>query len=524
MSKIRQYLLNSFLFEDLKVLIEESINNKSFNDLLALGEYYGALLRYNYSGHYYCEDFFDKIYNKTSLFLKNSEEKLVNNCLEEKQYKKIHIITNAIDSGGHTRLLLKWLEIDNECGVIITKKSTIGFIENLKKFNTDYFILPIDMTEKINRIVSICINKNNIILHIDPDDLVSSLAANYLKDLGKNIYFVNHSDHTFSYFINKANFVYEISSFGYQLSKRTRRVKGIQVYLPIPVWDDRFENKLLIVNPLKNRKIIVTSGSKYKFKPTNELNFPYFCNTILDKFNEVQIKIIGSSGQEIWWATINENNKSRVKFIQNLKHNNYLKTLLECDVYVDSFPVTGGTAFIEALLIGLPVCGIVLPTQGYNIADKLRSRNINKLISRIESILNLNKKIIEEINDTRNQIYKIHGKDNFLSSTKCIYEVPESFKNEIDTKYFENNWKTNNKVILPPVIFFAVLPLTLRIKLIFLLKKGSKFLEKNDLFKYYLIFIYTFFLGKNPYLLIRNFYISSKDYLKKIVNYIQSKN
>ena len=45
----------------------------------------------------------------------------------------------------------------------------------------------------------------------------------------------------------------------------------------------------------------------------------------------------------------------------------------KADVYVDSFPITGGTAFPEALLNGKLVAALKNPFQGYSPVDELGS-------------------------------------------------------------------------------------------------------------------------------------------------------
>jgi hypothetical protein len=64
-----------------------------------------------------------------------------------------------------------------------------------------------------------------------------------------------------------------------------------------------------------------------------------------------------------------------------------MQKLMSCALYIDSFPLSGGTAFPEALIAGNHVIGLSAGTHGYSPADALRVEDADVFVGRAKAIL-----------------------------------------------------------------------------------------------------------------------------------------
>lgn len=294
--------------------------------------------------------------NNIKLFEDDYWEKLFVNDLYDKYSKiisidkqvkdELHIITECYPYGGHTRLLENILRI--RCvGDVLISRTEFSYKEKLSVWDScSVYNFP-SKDANIEDIILIAQSYRTIYLHIHPDDIVSAVAVDILKKKLRNnikIVFVNHADHVFSFGFESVDLIAEISLFGYKINKEYRSNKGTKsFFMGIPI---KFEN-LFIENKKKGKNLLfVSSGADYKYKPFAEFNFPKFVEELHNTNTKFRLKVVGAKKSQKYWQNLNK--YSNIELIETVPYNEYLNIVEKADLFLTSWPLSGGTAPLDA--------------------------------------------------------------------------------------------------------------------------------------------------------------------------------
>jgi len=218
--------------------------------------------------------------------------------------KILHIASALVGIGGHTRVLLNWLKQDqNNSHVLLTRQKS-ELSENVKDhLNKDCESVTVinankTVLEKAQSLRNEVLNNEYdvIVLHIDPDDVIPSLALSF--ENRPKIFFYNHADHVFSVGVSLADIVLDFRDKGKEFSLLRRNAKA-SIVLPYPLNPLEEVNKT-VVNNLKKKlgiekykSILLTMASAYKYKPIGQDNFFKFYTDFLKEHNDVVLIVIG---------------------------------------------------------------------------------------------------------------------------------------------------------------------------------------------------------------------------------------
>jgi hypothetical protein len=316
--------------------------------------------------------------------------------------------------------------------------------------------------ELINEIIAYCADAERIVLHTHPDDIITAIAARILAKSGKTIVFFNHADHVFSFGLSTATVVCEISSYGIELNKRTHRVKDYS-YLGIPIdFLSRCADSSSPTEKEQN-KTVFSGGPSYKYAP-GESCFSDLIDNVLEQRRDVTFLLAGPTGKESWWIEVRERWGNRIQFLGAMSHSHYLDMLAKADVYVDSFPIGGGTAFPEALLSGKLVTALNNPIQGYSPADALRVGDVQQLSEEVIRLLNHDPISMSRVEQVRERAMAIHSMIRFHERVENVYAgvYYKSAHSEasVDTHWLERRWENGSSVSLPNLTIWYRLPLS----------------------------------------------------------------
>lgn len=414
---------------------------------------YGKFLWANHIGQYADIDFEEKIYSA----IKN---KIVCENLHKK-HETIHIISSAKNWGGHGRAVVRMI---NEglgsalCVVDTIPDETINQIRKDVVFHQN--IRSQSGIETIQKIIGICNTYRNIILHIHPDDIYSAMAAVALSRIGVKVLFYNHADHAFSFGYFAANYVLEISKYGWTKGVQ-RKIKHKQSFVGIPISkitiskkrDRIFEN---------NQAIGLFAGTVDKFNPWRGYNACIFLNQLFEKNKHIHLKILvcGQDSNKRIWDKLSEKAKDNTIFIGRLNHPDYLKTLSSVDFYIDSFPMGNGTGFSEAVSCLVPSFGLDL-LAGCSPADCLRSQSLNQLTDSITSYIENpddNEKFLkaQELVLEEQHIKVIVNRISNIIKNDIIIELPDCYKGiNFFENFFEHMWNENKVIKIYPYMLFS---------------------------------------------------------------------
>lgn len=459
--------------------------------LLPIAKLYGGLCWANDDDTYFDEDIEKHLTEKLASHCKDEL-----NCCRESNGNDVVLIASALhDAFGHSAVVDKWLKVmAKECNhkLIITRSITEKTAAKFVNYGVSLHQCKSGGMAGIKEIILAAKCARMVVLHTSPDDIDAVIAARLLKSIGITTVLYNHADHVFSYGISGADIVCEISHFGIKLSNRTKRVFGKSFFLGIPLVQT--SRNCAVNNPIESGKhilkTVISCGTSYKFKPDEGYDFNIFINQMLEARDDVQIVLVGPDAKENWWADSIVRWGNRLKFMGVMSADDYKCLLRSADAYVDSHPMSGGTAFPEALLAGIPTFGLNVPIQGYTFADELRVDAVNTLVERVCAFLDKDAAAFADMERVRMKVVSNQAETAFKEKLENLYlneinldeNVVQLDGRKINDSYFYENWLKQQKIKLIPRAI-RELPISVRFKVSYLILKYAKFISYGEIIK-----------------------------------------
>jgi len=361
----------------------------------------------------------------------------------------VHVLTEVSDFGGHTKLALAWLRLRARRDVqkvLVTRQSTPRFQQALDEIGVQRCVLTGTPAERLAQLIAGVDKATTIVLHIHPEDVVAALAARAAREAGRQVLFLNHADHLFSFGVSASDCLLEVSGFGW-LKTRTARAAFRQSFVGIPL--DTRDTASLDAEPRSPSGPILTVGSPQKYRPNGQANFPEFINRLARHVGN-ELHLIGPSGFEPWWDTLDIEIRNRIVFHGPLPFEETRARVAKCAAYVDSFPMTGGTMFQQAFMSGAPSFGLKTAVGGYGLVDVLRLATISDLVEAVaDAVTNANicdtslrERIAAEFSDST-----ISDRIQIAIDGGSVPPPPDMLATAGDLDYFEAEWRTNGPII-----------------------------------------------------------------------------
>ncbi|MFZ6746153.1 hypothetical protein ACO0LC_23240 [Undibacterium sp. JH2W] len=378
----------------------------------------------------------------------------------------LHVLSQAYTSSGHTRVVEHLIASQalQDSAVLVTEKAPPATLGKLSPPSQPCICLPkfSSKQEKIQVLLEHFASYKILVLHIHPYDIEAVIAAGLARQLcGTRIYMYNHADHVFSYGHGMADVVLELSYYGWELSKlRGSHEKCVFAGIPLKLPDNRDER------PENSAGHIASAGSAYKFKPGGNYSFPDFAIDLQARTGR-KLMLIGPNLKTNWWwwKPARQMGKQAI-FHQRMAYQDYLLCMRDASVYVDSFPLTGGTAFPEMAVKGLPCFGILTGAHGYSPADQFKSGSQAALLEDMVYYLGQKPEQKQQQHQRRpgidqaailQEIREVHGIEQVASRISqaemaSTQEKQPPWHNPapINCNFYEKIWYTR-KLFTPPI-------------------------------------------------------------------------
>lgn len=373
---------------------------------------------------------------------------------EDKLNHVLHVLSSASHVGGHTRVVEQFSSYRKlgPSEVLIVGSITPKALQAFEDRRVPVHQIRPENSSPRNRIASILdvlLQYKIVILHIHPDDIETTVAAGLAKKINEKLQvaFYHHADHVFSYGYSVADRVLEITWLGW--SKRTlRNTEGRSSFVGIPLdvcSEDRGTKKQSLTGVIN----LISVGSSYKYKPDDKLSFFDFMDLLFD-IPHVQLSIIGVKDSDSrQWALCKEKYGSRLHLMGLVPSSEIKGYLRSADIYVDSFPLSGGVAFPE----GLIMCGVALaprlPIAGFTPADLCRVDSLSEMVKTVRRFAEDSTSVLAEYSRIKELAMNAHA-------DKCVEErLYEAIVERLCTPppwpkpdyaeydYFEDNFRRN---------------------------------------------------------------------------------
>ncbi len=285
----------------------------------------------------------------------------------------IHVLTAAYASGGHTRVVARWIENctlwrPQERHVVVGTSQGMEPVPDwlrtaarqgggaLIVLDPRYSIMQRAMA--LRQLADAW--ADDVVLHIHPDDSASVSAL--AQPRRWKAYFLNHADHVFSLGTHLCDVMLDLRWSGASASLTERSSLPVNQMLPIPMealkMGDRGKRRAESRRALGLHDdviVAITVGPEPKYKPSMGWDFCAAAAAILKSAPRLHLFAIGIPNQGKWHKLHRDTNGRfhAMGLIQNPK---VLRDWYSAaNLYFEGFPFTSVTAMLEAGLHGLPM-------------------------------------------------------------------------------------------------------------------------------------------------------------------------
>ena len=429
-------------------------NSSSFEQAMRRARFLGELCWKNSMGCYQLMQLETDLLDRYAALFSEAAQALQQNK-ETAAIPYLHVLTKAYDTGGHTRVVERFISSQalKDSAVLVTEKVQVNTQQRLAQAKLGLHCLPTDISpqEKIQQLLRHFANAKTIVLHIHPNDIETAFAAALAKRLfGTQILFYNHADHVFSYGYACADKTLELSYFGWTLTQERgvdQKAHFVGIPLKLP--------KLIATSDIKQTsekspsQYLATSGSAYKFKPSQGYSFPEVAKQ-LTKATGLDMVLVGPNPKRDWWWWLPRLQFGKqLRFTGKLQHQAYLDCISQASAYIDSFPMTGGTSFSEILCQGVPCFGILTGAHGYSPADQLKSADASSLVKDVVNYLHSPNLVQERIKQIQPEVVHAHDletvAERIVSAThpnSPLQTPPWDNPIPVNTRFYEKIWQS----------------------------------------------------------------------------------
>ena len=277
----------------------------------------------------------------------------------------LHVLTQAYNIGGHTRLVWRWIEKDSarQHSIVLTQHGEMPLPHQLRTAasNSGGRLICFDPSKNLLALALELREMGGqfdyIVLHQHPFDVVPLLAWGSAMDHPPIIHF-NHADHVFWIGASLCDINAEFRLSGQRISL-TRRgfAKGRTLQLPLPLPENfnrsrsKAEAKAQLGIPV-DHFLALTVASEHKFHAINAMDFGTLHSPLLERCDKLRFLIVGPSPSSEYWKKLHISSNRRVKAVGLQADTSvYLEA---ADIYLDSTPIGSLTSMLEAGLAGIP--------------------------------------------------------------------------------------------------------------------------------------------------------------------------
>ncbi|MGK0212188.1 MAG: hypothetical protein ACI9D4_002531 [Polaribacter sp.] len=410
------------------------------------------------------------ISKKTNFKSGNVFDTLIFNDKEVVNLEILHVVTQVYKTGGHTKLLKNWIDIDtiNNHSVVSTSME-FGDLKRVMSFHelseVKKYYLTGTLINKSVQLRTLASKFDKIILHIHQYDVIPNLSFSDFKHK-KNIIFLNHADHIFWLGVSIFNVLAQIRENNIELDILRRGVNNCQLYLPIPLKDLEIKNKSSKVilkkelNLSEDSIVLLSVASAYKFKPIDNKNYFSDIIEILNLNKKLILFVIGVKGNENF--TIKHPQIKYLGVVRNIE-----KYELIADVYIENYPLASFTSMLQFMKKQIPVHLMYEPNDSIRFFSKDNeqfkySKNKlewkKRLLNLIKNKNEIRKKIIVNQN---NYLKQNNSSAAWLVRLNIIYEAKDEvnifkknlFFNSEEEFFLSNYMSKKNKFSFKPLLF-----------------------------------------------------------------------
>ena len=376
----------------------------------------------------------------------------------ENATKITHILSEGHDTGGHTPLCLSIVKEQKARGrdveLFLTKRASPKVIEDIKQSDITLKSFPDNGIPQLIELSTQLLQSKAVVLHINPDDIVATLATMLAEQNGIPCLFVNHANIHFSFGTAQCSAILEITAASW-LSSAKYRTPRSQSFLGIPATNiDRKTLDAIDLGKLKPEvPYFVSVGTKNKYRLHSDTHFIDFIEFLCGEKGQ-RLLMIGP-GNVPHFEKLSDAARKNLSVLGLTERTTTLALMAGASAYIDSFPEGGGSSVVNAMSLGLPIFGHRISEGMYG--DEFISPSMEDLFARISDFIENgpDKELVKErsnfIRDQMSVQACVDRLENTIGGESCPIPFDYS-KFDMDLDFHHRAWSQTNNLIVPPII------------------------------------------------------------------------
>jgi hypothetical protein len=200
--------------------------------------------------------------------------------------------------------------------------------------------------------------------------------------------------------------------------------------------------------------IIMSGATSFKYKTAAGLSFPQLVGDILAAISDAKMIIIGPT-INLEWGRVLLRYPKRLEIRTKLPYEQYKQLMETIDVYIDSFPLSGGTTVPEVRSQNIPVTGVLCGSYGYTPWDKTKYKSNAHLVRALKEFSEVTNSDIVRRNNDKSLIEECNNVHSFSKFKQRLLEIVTNntssnleFDHDVNYSYFNHHWKSQEKLVL----------------------------------------------------------------------------
>lgn len=366
----------------------------------------------------------------------NSPEQPVGTAVK----RVLHVATHIYETGGHTPLMLKWIQRDSEREhhLFMTQQEASALpLKQFEKhgFRQEQVIFTKENNESYLQIAQLLYDKSAdydlVVLHIHPDDIIPNLA--FAGHKHTPVYFLNHADHCFWLGASITDGLVQIRETNIPVDAKRRGIPAEkQFYLPIPV--EAVAEVQVNVQEIRNQRgldsyetILLTTGSENKFVFFNEYNYFKAITPVLEKNPQAVLLVVGVRPES---KMAQQYAHPQIRFMGLIMPAELAELEVIADIYVENLPYSSFTALLQVFMRKKAIHFVYSPlniTQLFN-DNSLYTKTKEEWQQRLDKLINDSTYRQELATETYNNNYKDYTLAFWKQKLEAIYSSALSLK------------------------------------------------------------------------------------------------
>jgi hypothetical protein len=283
----------------------------------------------------------------------------------------LHVLSEALSIGGHTRLAWRWISRDVRTSdlVLTNQRGPVPdrLVEAVRASGGELHELAAAHPSLLDRARALRRHMDQadlVVLHVHPYDAVALAAVN-LPGTRPPVVFENHADLSFWLGVGSADLLCDWRADARALDTGLRGVPGERIgVLPMPV--DAMESgsgdalrRQLGIRP--DAVVALTVADDWKVTASWGRGMHHVVDKVLHWSPKLTVVLVGVTPNADW-ARLAKRYPGRVFSVGKVLDTAPFYAL--ADIYLESYPTRAGTTPLEAAMVGLPVLALADIAEG----------------------------------------------------------------------------------------------------------------------------------------------------------------